>query len=236
MKALLRSDAEDTEEGAALQVAGLALAEDIQLGDDLRGQVRRRLIERLSREEAAGTFGRLAGALLAGDPEAARDWMKETLGGEKDPQRRKRLLDLLPALGEAHGRSILPLLGRMIGDVTAGPDTRKEATLALVRMGIAPEVGVWEALAEAKKAGDEKLKAAATWAWCELGRFAELGLVQVPAGEFLIGSKEDEEQWEREMLQHTLYLPTFYLGKFPVTVRDYRAFLAASGREVAALP
>lgn len=232
VEALLQSDAEGYEEGAALQVAGLALAEDIQIGEDLRGKVRQQLIERLSREEAAGAFGRLAGALLAGDPEAARDWMKETLGGERDPQRRKRLLDLLPALGEEHGRAILPLLGRMIGDANADSGTRKEAALALARMGIAPEVGLWEVLAEARTHGAERLKAAATWAWCELGRFSDLGLVQVPAGEFLMGSREEDEQGGSEQPQHTLYLPTFYLGKFPVTTGEYRFFLAASGREV----
>ncbi len=234
VEALLQSDAEGYEEGAALQVAGLALAEDIQLGDDLRGQVRQRLIERLSREEAAGTFGRLASALLAGDPEAARDWMKETLGGEKDPLRRKRLLDLLPGLGEAHGRSILPVLGRMVGDSTADPGTRTEATLALAKMGISPEKGIWDALGVARESGDERLKAAATWAWCELGRFAELGLVKVPAGEFFMGSREGEGL-EREKPQHTLYLPTYYLGRAPVTVRDYRGFLVAKVRKVEAL-
>ncbi len=147
VKALLENDAEGSEEGAALQIAGLALAEDVQLGDDLRGQVRQRLIERLSREEAAGAFGRLAGALLAGDPEAARDWMKETLGGEKDPARRKRLLDLLPALGEEQARPILPLLGQMVGDETVETASRIDSALALARIGIVPGSEIWDALA-----------------------------------------------------------------------------------------
>lgn len=232
VEALLQSDADGYEEGAALQVAGLALAEDIQLGDDLRGQVRQRLIESLSREEAAGTFGRLAGALLAGDPEAARDWMKETLGGERDTQRRKRLLDLIPTLGEEHAQPLLPLLGRIVGDSAADSGMRIDAALALARIGIVPAAEVWDALDEARLRGDEKLKAAATWAWCELGRFAQLGLVQVPAGEFLMGSPEWDIHEQGEFPLHTLYLPTYYLGKFLVTGSNYRAFLAASGREV----
>lgn len=233
VEALLLSDAEGYEEGAALEVAGLALAEDIQLGEDLRGQVRQRLVERLSREEAAGAFGRLAGALLAGDPEAARDWMKKTLSGESDPQRRKRMLDLLPALGEEHVRPFLPLLGKIVGDTAADTRARIDAALALARVGIAPPVEVWGALRAARETGGERLKAAATWTWCELGGFADLGLVQVPAGEFLMGSQEeDRESFASEKPQHTLYLPTFYLGKFPVLVVEYRTFLAASGREV----
>ncbi len=231
MKALLASDAAGAGECAALQIAGLALAEDIPLGDDLRGQVRQRLIERLSREEAAGTFGRLAGSLLAGDPEVARDWMKETLGGEKDPQRRKRLLDLLPALGEVHVRPLLPLVGRIVGDSTAGGEARVDAALALAQVGIAPASEVWDALDEARTHGDERLKAATTWAWCELGRASDLGLVQVPAGEFLMGSEEGGAD-DDEKPQHVLYLPTFYLGKFPVTVSQFRAFQAVSGWRV----
>jgi formylglycine-generating enzyme required for sulfatase activity len=35
-----------------------------------------------------------------------------------------------------------------------------------------------------------------------------------------------------EKPQHTLYLPTFYLGRYPVTVGEFRAFLLATGTEV----
>ncbi len=38
---------------AALEIAGLSLDEDVQLGDDLDAEVRQRLLERLLSEESA---------------------------------------------------------------------------------------------------------------------------------------------------------------------------------------
>jgi hypothetical protein len=51
--------AEESTDGSALEVAGLSLAEDVQVGDELRAEVRRRLLERLQREQAPGAFARL---------------------------------------------------------------------------------------------------------------------------------------------------------------------------------
>ena len=60
-------------------------------------------------------------------------------------------------------------------------------------------------------------------------RYEELGLVKVPAGEFLMGSA-DEDQYAggSEKPQHTLYLSAFYIGKYPVTVAQYRSFIQES--------
>lgn len=80
------------------------------------------------------------------------------------------------------------------------------------------------------------LKNAAAWALCESGRFDDLGLVKVPAGEFLMGSLETE--WKNEVggvaerPQHTLHLPAFYIGRHPVTVKEFSEFLAASGHPI----
>jgi formylglycine-generating enzyme required for sulfatase activity len=65
-----------------------------------------------------------------------------------------------------------------------------------------------------------------------LGRFEELGLVKVPAGEFLMGSSEEDEQaYDDEKPQHTLYLPTYYIAKYPVTVDEYCTFVQETGYE-----
>jgi formylglycine-generating enzyme required for sulfatase activity len=219
------------ESGAELEMAGLTLAEDIQLGDDLRAEVKQRLLDRLTREEAAGPFRRLAGALLAADLDTARSWMEGELRG-RDPQRQKRVLGLLPELGEAQSRPMASLLVRLIGDGSGDPGVRAQAAQALAGIRFSPDAETWGALESARQ-GTGALKRAANWAWCELGRCEDLGLVKVPAGEFLMGSKEGEG-YSAERPQHSLYLPTFYIGKGPVMVAIFREFLTASGHRIEA--
>jgi formylglycine-generating enzyme required for sulfatase activity len=59
----------------------------------------------------------------------------------------------------------------------------------------------------------------------------ELGLetVPVPAGPFLMGSDRRKDQHETP--QHVCVLPTFQIGRYPVTNRQYSAFIEATGRE-----
>jgi formylglycine-generating enzyme required for sulfatase activity len=56
-------------------------------------------------------------------------------------------------------------------------------------------------------------------------------MVEIPAGPFLMGSiKEvDEQAFDDELPQHTLDLPAYKIGKYPVTVAQYRCFVAAGG-------
>ena len=54
-----------------------------------------------------------------------------------------------------------------------------------------------------------------------------LGFVHIPAGKFIMGSKES--QYDDEKPQHELNLPEYWLAKYPVTVAQYRAFVDASG-------
>jgi formylglycine-generating enzyme required for sulfatase activity len=58
-----------------------------------------------------------------------------------------------------------------------------------------------------------------------------LGFVEIPSGPFLMGSDQssDPEVSEDEMPQHTLTLPRYYIGCYPVTVAQFRAFVEASG-------
>jgi formylglycine-generating enzyme required for sulfatase activity len=216
------------ESGAELEMAGLTLAEDVQLGDDLRAEVKKRLLDRLTREEAAGPFRRLVGALLAADLQTARSWMEEELRG-RDSQRQKRVLGLLLELGETQARPMASLLVRLVGDGSGDEGVRARAAQALAGIRSSPDAETWRALETARR-GAGALKRAANWAWCELGRGEDLGLVKVPAGEFLMGSKEGEGH-SGERPQHSLYLPTFYIGKGPVTVEQFRSFLSESGAD-----
>ena len=57
-----------------------------------------------------------------------------------------------------------------------------------------------------------------------------LGFVEIDAGPFLMGSKNsDRYAEENEKPQHTLNLPTYYIARYPVTVGQFAAFVAASG-------
>ncbi|MDZ7305033.1 MAG: SUMF1/EgtB/PvdO family nonheme iron enzyme [candidate division KSB1 bacterium] len=65
--------------------------------------------------------------------------------------------------------------------------------------------------------------------------------VEVPAGEFPMGITKEEEQWfrkkyntewfERSLPQHKIALPTFGIGKYPVTNRSFREFVKDNGYE-----
>ena len=58
-----------------------------------------------------------------------------------------------------------------------------------------------------------------------------LGFVEIPAGPFLMGSDKARDRYalDREMPQHTVELPTYYIARHPVTVAQFRAFVQESG-------
>ena len=59
-----------------------------------------------------------------------------------------------------------------------------------------------------------------------LGNGSTLDLVQIPAGQFLMGSPDSEEgRLDREGPQHRVSVPEFWLGKYPVTQAQYQAIM-----------
>jgi len=73
-----------------------------------------------------------------------------------------------------------------------------------------------------------------TYLW-ECGCHEELGLVKVPAGEFLMGSGVDEGGAD-EYPQRHVYLDEYYIDKYPVTVARYRQFCTATERHMPDAP
>lgn len=66
-----------------------------------------------------------------------------------------------------------------------------------------------------------------------------LGFVAVPEGGFVMGSDKstdplafDNERWSPAQPRGEVNLPLFYIGRYEVTVAQYQAFVAASGRTV----
>jgi len=57
-----------------------------------------------------------------------------------------------------------------------------------------------------------------------------LELVRVPAGEFLMGGDKEKDYYasDGETPQHKVYLEEYLIGKYPVTVAQFAAFVKAS--------
>jgi formylglycine-generating enzyme required for sulfatase activity len=71
-----------------------------------------------------------------------------------------------------------------------------------------------------------------------------LGFVEIPKGPFTMGTREEEipalmerfggerKYYEREIPQHTVDLPTYYIAHYPVTQIQYAAFVQDTGHNV----
>ena len=61
-----------------------------------------------------------------------------------------------------------------------------------------------------------------------------LGFVEIPEGEFLMGSDpgKDKELYDDEKPQHKLKLSRYYISRYPVTVSQYRKYLEVSKKEI----
>jgi formylglycine-generating enzyme required for sulfatase activity len=57
-----------------------------------------------------------------------------------------------------------------------------------------------------------------------------LELVRIPAGEFLMGSDpaKDKDAYDYDKPQHRIYVAEFDIGKYPVTVAQFSAFVTAT--------
>jgi formylglycine-generating enzyme required for sulfatase activity len=60
-----------------------------------------------------------------------------------------------------------------------------------------------------------------------------LGLVEIPAGSFVMGSdaRQDPEAYADEAPPHEITLPRYYIGRYPVTGSQFRAFIDHSGHK-----
>jgi formylglycine-generating enzyme required for sulfatase activity len=62
-----------------------------------------------------------------------------------------------------------------------------------------------------------------------------LGFVEIPAGQFRMGSdpQQDPQAQKKEQPQHSLHLERFFLARYPVTVAQFRLFVEQSGHKPA---
>ncbi len=213
-----------------LALAGWSLAEDVQVGESLREEVRGRLFRSLERQPEGSLAAAYLAALGEAAPEELQHWMRHILSG-RDPALRRWLLGLLPELLPSDVAPLLPLLLSLAAEEGEALALRVEALNALGRLRLRPGGEVWETLARLRQHQEGSLRQAATFAWCGLGRYEALGLVRVPAGTFLMGSdpQRDPNADKDEQPQHTVYLPEYYIGRAPVTVAEFREFVEATG-------
>jgi formylglycine-generating enzyme required for sulfatase activity len=92
-----------------------------------------------------------------------------------------------------------------------------------------------------------QLPEVATQQQAELARFRSdlwqlpdeplLGFVEIPAGQFLMGSNPafdrqayENERWSESQRQGSIELPRYFIGRYEVTVAQYQAFVQATGQ------
>lgn len=209
---------------SSIALAGTCLAEDIQVDESLRESVKQKILINLSKTESVAEFQLLRNSLLEFAPASFSEWMKASILSQNIALRGLALSSLVE-LSPHYIAQFIPILLGLIQDKEVAPHIRSQALVALSKIKISPSEEFWKALETARKNPDPEVKLAATWAWCELGRYEELGLVYVPAGEFLMGAADNDSAANHdEKPQHTIYLPGFYIGKYPVTTQEFEMF------------
>ena len=138
------------------------------------------------------------------------DWRKAWLAGEVLVE-----IGVLRAEESSLGRDLLERVpGRLLALLQAGALAPSERALAGNTLSIL---------------GDPRFNPDA-WFMPDEEHF---GFMDIPEGPFWMGSNKDkdEEAYDDETPLHEVKLPGFYIGKFPVTMAQFRIFVQAGGYE-----
>jgi len=167
-----------------------------------------------------------------GTRQAVADRSIRLLDSERVADRRRAVAALAQVQSE---RVVRPLL-RAAAD--ADGEVAGLAVQALLGMGEA----VRGLVAEALRGTDQRLRLAALRylverpgdPLCQQVPWEEIlgqPMVWIPPGPFLIGSDKgkDPQALDDELPQHEVTLPGYWIGRYPVTVAQFRAFVEASG-------
>jgi formylglycine-generating enzyme required for sulfatase activity len=73
-------------------------------------------------------------------------------------------------------------------------------------------------------------KSAEFWAE-DLGNQVLLDMVKIPSGTYLMGSTNEEEE-DNEQPQHSVTIPSFFIGKYPISQSQWRVVAAGSQVEI----
>ncbi len=158
--------------------------------------------------------------------EATRAWVEERsirlLRSERVSDRRRAVQALARMRSERAAAHLFRLAG---GD---DPEMAGLAARALLQMGEAVRS---RALALAQQTEAPLYRAGLAYLEALLGQ----PVVFVPPGPFLMGSDKarNPQASDAELPQHTVTLPGYWIGRYPVTVARFRAFIEASGHQPA---
>jgi len=84
--------------------------------------------------------------------------------------------------------------------------------------------------------GDQQLETRNSQLTLALAHGVQMGFMRIPAGEFLMGSdpKVDKLAFDDEQPQRKVHLDGYWMGKTPVTVAQFRQFVAATAHKTQA--
>ncbi len=174
--------------------------------------------------------GRLLSELPAADESKLRSEASQrlaSLAATGDQVQRRAAASALGRIAAAEPETLRTLRANLRDP---DPAARAEAARALGRLGAADDETVAALLRLYPADPADAARHAALEALLALGRYADVGMVLVPAGEFLMGSADDDRDAEdREKPQHRVYLPAYALDRTPVTNAQYRRFIEAGG-------
>jgi formylglycine-generating enzyme required for sulfatase activity len=110
---------------------------------------------------------------------------------------------------------------------TQGSDQR--AQIELMRSGALSAVQRVAAGNELARLGDPRFRLDA---W-DLPDEALLGFVEIPPGPFLMGSdpNQDPSPYPDELPRHEITVPSYYIGRYPVTGQQFRTFIDHTGHK-----
>jgi formylglycine-generating enzyme required for sulfatase activity len=150
--------------------------------------------------------------------EAVADRSERLLDSKRVSDRRRAVASLT----KMQSRRVLQPLFRAAAD--SNDEIRRLAVQALVEAGEPARV---EALALARQPARRLHQSGLAYMQASLG----LPVVWVPPGPFLMGSdkNKDRRAQDNESPQHTVTLPGYWIGQYPVTVAQFWAFVAESG-------
>jgi formylglycine-generating enzyme required for sulfatase activity len=157
-----------------------------------------------------------------GTREAVADRSVRLLESERVADRRRAVA----ALARVQSERVVPPLFRAAADPDA--EVAGLAVQALIEMGEAVRA---QALALAQQPEHSLHRSGLVYLEALLGQ----PMVWVPPGPFLMGSDKgrDPQAFDDELPQHELTLPGYWIGRHPVTVAQFRAFVEASGHRPA---